>query len=442
MKLEVEVISKEIIKPSSPTPNNLRHYQLSFLDQLSPKVYNPLVLFYPSLNVNGESNNITEISIHLKNSLSKVLTLYYPLAGRVRNDEFVECNDEGIPFFEARAKGQLISDVIENPIPQELINFLPFELDEVSEFALGVQLNVFECGGIAIGVCLSHQLGDALSSIVFNKTWVAIARGEAEVAPPIFASAALFPLRKEPYWFNPNSNITKKGITTKRFVFSSSTIEALRKKYEKSTCLEENEKRPSRVEALSTFIWSRILLATNDIEDGGVEKCYVIVHPVNIRPKLDPSLPENSFGNLYRAAITTIPFSSVVNEEKCVNGLVKMLREGIRKVDKEYIEKVKLGEEAHMDFLKENATNVAMRGGEVITVGFTSLCRFPLYEADFGWGKPAWVSSASFVYQNIVAFLDTKMGEGIEAYISLKEDLMAKIEADKEFLESVSSVEC
>ncbi|ONI30186.1 hypothetical protein PRUPE_1G235900 [Prunus persica] len=51
MKVEVEVISKEIIKPSSPTPDHLRYLQLSFLDQLAPPVYNPFVLFY---EFNGE----------------------------------------------------------------------------------------------------------------------------------------------------------------------------------------------------------------------------------------------------------------------------------------------------------------------------------------------------------------------------------------------------
>ncbi|KAK9934471.1 hypothetical protein M0R45_021614 [Rubus argutus] len=75
MKVEVEVISKEIIKPSSPTPEHLRHYQFSFLDQTSPLVYNPLLLFY---EFNAETQpNITEISNHLKN-LSQSLDSFLP----------------------------------------------------------------------------------------------------------------------------------------------------------------------------------------------------------------------------------------------------------------------------------------------------------------------------------------------------------------------------
>ena len=66
------------------------------------------------------------------------------------------------------------------------------------------------------------------------------------------------------------------------------------------------------------------------------------------------------------------------------------------------------------------------------------MCRFPLYDADFGWGEPTWVSSAAFRYTNFVAFMDTKTGNGIEAYIALKEEHMAKLEADEDFLKAVS----
>ncbi|BBH01525.1 hypothetical protein Prudu_011817 [Prunus dulcis] len=101
MNVQVEVISKEIIKPSSPTPNPLRHYKLFFLDQLTPSSYTSLVFFY---EFNGETQPaINEVSKHLKKSLAKVLTLFYRLAGRVKiDDHFVDCNDEGIAYLEAQ----------------------------------------------------------------------------------------------------------------------------------------------------------------------------------------------------------------------------------------------------------------------------------------------------------------------------------------------------
>ncbi|KAM6540543.1 hypothetical protein CsatB_004990 [Cannabis sativa] len=46
MNIEVEAISVEIIKPSSPTPKNLGLYKLSLIDQSAPLFYDPLVFYY------------------------------------------------------------------------------------------------------------------------------------------------------------------------------------------------------------------------------------------------------------------------------------------------------------------------------------------------------------------------------------------------------------
>ena len=59
--------------------------------------------------------------------------------------------------------------------------------------------------------------------------------------------------------------------------------------------------------------------------------------------------------------------------------------------------------------------------------------RFPIYDADFGWGKPAWVSMAAMNINNQIVFMDTKNGDGIESYFSLTEEDMAKFELHKEF---------
>ncbi|PON39718.1 Transferase [Parasponia andersonii] len=430
MKIEVELISKEIVKPSSPTPNHLRHYQLSFLDQLCPNTYNPLVFFYEL----HDHYDISEISNKIKKSLSEVLTLYYPLAGRVKNDRFVDCNDEGVSYTVARVNSTCrLSDAIKNPLPSELSKFLPFELLPTTEFALGVQLNIFEHGGIAIGLCILHKLGDALSCVVFAKTWVAVARGEAnQLAHPEFVSAALFPF-KDDHVFDPTPMATKKTIT-KRFVFDASTIEAIRLDYNYKDH-DDQPKRPSRVEALSTFIWNRFVAATKDEYLAECDRGYTVVHPANLRPRLIPPLPEHSFGNLARCGVVILS-----NGEEKGSELVKLIREGMRKLDMDYLRKVQQGEDEYMDLLLNYSREITMKGGQYFTLCFTSLCRFPLYDTDFGWGQPTWVSSAALCFGNFVAFMDTKSGNGIEAYISLKEEHMAKLEADENFLKAASLV--
>lgn len=61
-----------------------------------------------------------------------------------------------------------------------------------------------------------------------------------------------------------------------------------------------------------------------------------------------------------------------------------------------------------------------------------------MYEADFGWGKPIWVGSASFMFKNLICFMDTPTGDGIEVWVNLKGEDMAKFEVDKDFLSFVS----
>ncbi|KAL5563864.1 hypothetical protein UlMin_033611 [Ulmus minor] len=393
--IEVEVISKEIIKPSSPTPPHLSRYQLSFLDQLSPPVYNTCVMF--SFQADSDFN-----SEKLKTSLS-----------------------QGIPFLEAKVKCQ-ISDVIKNPVPTELNKFIPFESGQMTDLALGIQLNIFECGGIAIGSCISHKLADGLSSFMFLKSWAATARGELEILPPQFVSATLFPPRNIS-GFSHGARLTKeKNIILKRFVFSTAMIEQLREKYGDTKSLE-NKTRPTRVEALSVFLWSRFITALQ-VESVGTEAenpFYAIFHAVNLRTRIEPALSEDSFGNLFRI-VMTIPTSG---EEGC--DLVKKMRDEISHIDSENVRKLQEGFE-HLDFIKDISEKVFK--GEMISFAVSSWCRFPLYESDFGWGTPVWVDFPPFHAKNVVVFVDSKSGDGIEALISLEEQLMKFFESDKELL--------
>ncbi|KAL5835355.1 hypothetical protein ACOSQ4_014852 [Xanthoceras sorbifolium] len=76
--------------------------------------------------------------------------------------------------------------------------------------------------------------------------------------------------------------------------------------------------------------------------------------------------------------------------------------------------------------------------GEFITFNYTSLCRYPVYEADFGWGRPVWVAWGGLPYKNLTVLMDTKSGDGIEAWIHLKEEDMAKFVTDQQLLDCLN----
>lgn len=161
-------------------------------------------------------------------------------------------------------------------------------------------------------------------------------------------------------------------------------------------------------------------------------KIYTVLHAINLRTRLDPPLPNNYFGNISRIAIS-VP--SMDADNRC-SDIVNQMRNSIREVNVDYVKKLQESE-GHLNFIKERAASISK--GEVVPFSFTSLCRFPIYEADFGWGKPVWVGSARLTFKNLVTFFDTNSGNGIEAWVNLKEKDMAKFERDEEFLTYVSS---
>jgi shikimate O-hydroxycinnamoyltransferase len=106
-KIEVHIISKELIKPSSPAIQQKKPYELTLFDQLTPTTYSPAIFFYPMNDVNF--NNITAKTRidSLKKSLSETLNLYYPFSGRVKDNLFIDCFSEGVPFLEAQVNCRL-----------------------------------------------------------------------------------------------------------------------------------------------------------------------------------------------------------------------------------------------------------------------------------------------------------------------------------------------
>ncbi|KAK9113517.1 hypothetical protein Syun_020314 [Stephania yunnanensis] len=52
--------------------------------------------------------------------------------------------------------------------------------------------------------------------------------------------------------------------------------------------------------------------------------------------------------------------------------------------------------------------------GELGFYDVSSWLRFPFYEADFGWGTPVWIGVLNGASKNIIMYLDTKSGVGVD----------------------------
>ncbi|CAL8150448.1 unnamed protein product [Prunus armeniaca] len=435
-EMKVEVICKETIKPSSPTPHHLRISNLSVFDQVTSEVYVQLLLFYPSSS--DEVNNIdhchslfAERSILLKTSLSETLTYFYPLAGEFKYNSSISCNDHGAAFVEARVNCP-ISQILGQPDLGMQKQLVPDHIECRTQsgkcYLLLVQANFFECGGVAIGVAISHKAGDAYTLSKFINSWAAIALGSTtttDVVPPaqFGAAASLLPPLEFLNLPQPLLEFVHENCVTRRLVFDASKIAALKSKAASTTV-----PNPTRVEVVSALIWKCVMEASRSNLGSARPSAWCQV--VNMRKIMVLPLTVDLLGNFFGYFVARTEESEVDHD---VQSLVAEMRKGFEEFKVIFANGIS-GEDV-LQLCKELGELI----GKVDTDNnycSTSWCRFPFYKANFGWGKPSWMSipAGAVEIKNIISLMDERDGNGIEVRLSLKEENMALVESNQELL--------
>ena len=93
---------------------------------------------------------------------------------------------------------------------------------------LAVQYNIFECGGVAVGMIFSHKIVDGTLVATIVNAWASTSSGATEIINPSFDAAIHFPPRDKPGFMMAQSTLEEK-IVTRRFVFEKSSIDSLKK---------------------------------------------------------------------------------------------------------------------------------------------------------------------------------------------------------------------
>ncbi|CAI0455560.1 unnamed protein product [Linum tenue] len=226
----------------------------------------------------------------MKASLSKTLNPFYPVSGRVKDNLIIHDFQQGVPFTEARVKGNRLFDFLASPPNLGLLhNLLPSEPFCLAPHhhhhhpLLAVQLNTFVCGGIALGLNMYHKLMDGATTSAFLHTWAA----NCNVRDPAGSSTILLKnqpeLRKPSSVFHPRDPVLvdqcQKAMasmifpdvrpggqkaTTRRFVFDRNTITGLR-----ARARSNKVTNPTRLETLSAFFWEAALKTSTTTTAGG-----------------------------------------------------------------------------------------------------------------------------------------------------------------------------
>nr|XP_017252161.1 PREDICTED: acylsugar acyltransferase 3-like [Daucus carota subsp. sativus] len=422
--------SQTVIKPAFSTHPDLKRYNLSSRDVCTPDIYIPMVLFFPSSSVSprGSMNKISHAE-RLKRSLAQTLTSYYPFAGRLSGSgNYVNCNDHGVEFVEARVSCGM-SEILENPAdysyaeddslgllfpPGSVWDGLNMNNNNSSPLMV-VQLNHFDCGGIALAVSITHRITDGCGVNTFLTHWAAVASQSGKYAQPHYAS-----------WPSVDSDLPlvescslQKSWITRRFVFHNSSLARIKAMVAKQGLVEN----PTRVEVLTSLLYKSSIAASH----SGFSPS-VLIQPADMRARL--MVPETAVGNFYWR------YFIEVNQESdtklpTLNNQIKKGKMELKNMDLSTMDDAKILGLTVMEYMKKNY-NIYI---------CSSLCNFPLNKVDFGWGKPVKVSLAEGGCTNNFLLMDTPGGDGIEAMVCLDEETMSRFETDEEILRATSTLQ-
>ncbi|KAL3585041.1 hypothetical protein D5086_011908 [Populus alba] len=147
-----------------------------------------------------------------------------------------------------------------------------------------VQVNYFNCGGVAISICIWHAVADASTLATFVNCWAAISRDPNNVIDEVvFDCTTLFP-PQDLSSFSLHSFVKEdvsSEIVMKRFLFDGSKLASLRDEVGNGPYLD----RPSRFIAVSTLILTAMMTVTRENEAMQINAATIAV---DLRRRLKP----------------------------------------------------------------------------------------------------------------------------------------------------------
>ncbi|KAJ4709565.1 Hydroxycinnamoyl-CoA shikimate/quinate hydroxycinnamoyl transferase [Melia azedarach] len=415
--MEINLRNSTIIRPAQETP---KHFlPNSDLDIVAPQVYVPNLFCYRRPR---DSSNFFEAGL-LKDALSKVLVSFYPVAGRLGKKQngrvLVDCNGEGVLFMEAEASC-CIDDFGDFSQGLKLLPLLPTvdETKDVSSHELMVaQVTHMKCGGVCLGVRLHHILTDAISTFHFINSWAEIARGLPTISTqPFFdrnilnvgipTSPTFHHIEYDP---PPSMNSPTQNLESQSIPGSICTA-ILKLSVDQMKTLKEKSNRGhgypikyTRFEILAAHIW-RCVCKARGLSDDQASKIYF---PTNGKSRLNPPLPPGYFGNvIFTTAL--IALSGDIQSEP-LNYTVERIHNAFKRRDNEYLKSA-------LAYLKQQPDLTNFRRGahtfKCPNFNIVNLIQMPMYEADFGWGRPFFMRPVNTYFEGQSHVLPSPTNDG------------------------------
>ncbi|KAK6929453.1 hypothetical protein RJ641_005658 [Dillenia turbinata] len=398
----------------------------------------------------------------LKLALSVTLTHFPPLAGRLTTDKnghvYISCNDLGVEFIHANAPGVHVNDVVSSSSDVHECFKEFFTLDRTVSYnghfkpILAVQVTEL-ADGVFIGCSVNHAVSDGTSFWHFFNSFAEICRGEREISksPDFSRNSVLIspavlklpadgptvtfsdaPVRERIFSFSSESILKLKSISNNQNAKKLNRIEEIEifGKQNKGTWLKQNDvvrREISSFQSLCALLWRAVTRARHLPS----YKTTTFRMAVNSRHRLNPKLDPNYFGNAIQSIPTYASSDDVLN-----NGLqwcAEQLNKNVQAHDNGMVRKFVADWERD-----PKCFPLGNFDGAMITMG--SSPRFPMYDNDFGWGKPVAVRSGKAnKFDGKISAFPGRVGSGsVDLEVCLAPETMAGVESDPEFMNYVT----
>ncbi|XWS72649.1 hypothetical protein CRYUN_Cryun02cG0058400 [Craigia yunnanensis] len=410
--MEISTKKSTMVYPAEVTPKH-RLWSTN-LELLMTLHHVPTVYFF---RPNG-SSNFFDPQV-LMEALSKVLVPFYPMAGRLGRDEKgrveIICNSEGALFIEAETDSvidDLIGDTFHSSELWRLVPKVDYSADISSYPLILTQVTRFKCGGVCLGIGLQHTLGDGPAGIHFINSWAEMARGLPLSTEP-FIDRSLLRARVPPtptfHHVEYDPPLSMNTVSTTEELDPETTVSIFKITRDQLNILKakanknENSGNYSTYNSLAAHIW-RCANKARCLPDDQATKLYI---PIDGRSRLRPPLPPSYLGNVIFMSATIASHGDLQSES--FSDTAKRILNILKRMDDEYLRSA-------IDYM-EQVPNVkapvrGARGFQCPNLSINSWMWLPIYEADFGWGRPIWLRPAKVSQDGKTYILPSPVKDG------------------------------
>ncbi|XP_039117990.1 LOW QUALITY PROTEIN: putrescine hydroxycinnamoyltransferase 1-like [Dioscorea cayenensis subsp. rotundata] len=407
MAVEIQVVESGLVGPSEETPKH--SLWLSNLDLLVARAHVPTIYFYRQ----DESQNGDFFSPEaMKVALSKALVHFYPLAGRLELDASgrvqIQCTGEGVLFVVARSESAVDEFGEFEPSDEMRRLLVPSAPSGTPPCILVMlQLTFFKCGGVCLGAAVHHTAADGLGALHFMNSWSEIARGTNKLSVSPYIERTLLRAREPPSITSEHIEYAPKPLSehsAAKCAFDSAILKLTKTQVESIKHSVASGKKPlSSFKAVVSHLWRSACKARKLINNEATH-LYITA---DARTRIKPQLPQGYLGNaIFRASAVANAGEIIGNE---LDFSAEIISKSTDRLNDEHIRSL-------IDFLElqEDVRGLA-KGAWVMPetdLWIISWQGLPIYDADFGWGKPVFMGRACLQFAGLVYIMNNPGDKG------------------------------